>query len=277
MEPSIWTGMYGDLPLPEALRRLSDCGWRRFEIATEHLVSIETAADGDAIIAETRDCVSELGLATPQAHALLKANVAAMDTQNRERDVGRLLHHIEIAAKLSVEIVVIHPGGYDPEVPSDPDEVIPLNVVAFRRLGDAAAGHGMRIGIENLPYPGITTAREVLYLLQQIDHPAIGVNFDTSHANMCSIDSAAMARELGDTLISTHISDNDGSGDQHLTPGGGTIDWIELMKAFREIGYEGDLNLELPGERHRVAGLRLLKTRHALDVAHYLVRKASRA
>lgn len=43
------------------------------------------------------------------------------------------------------------------------------------------------------------------------------------------------------------------------------------MEAFRAIGYNEDLNLEIPGERHRILELRRLKTHFALEVAQYLV------
>lgn len=258
-------------PLHDALGTLFTCGWKRFEISTEHLVAIETAADSEPLIEQALCVMQELGLATPQAHALLQANVAAADKQDRERDIQRLLHHIEISARFSVRTVVIHPGGYNPALHPDFDDILSMNVAAFRRLGDAAAAHGMRIGIENLPYPGVATASDMLDLLQAIDHPAMGVNLDTSHANMCSLNSADMVRQLGDQLISTHISDNDGSGDQHRIPGHGSIDWLGLMESLQAIGYTGDFNLEIPGERHRIPALHLLKTRYALDVAECLI------
>lgn len=271
MIPSIWTGMYGDLPLPEALRMLSACGWKKFEISTEHLVSIEKSDNPESLIEKTQECIHQHKLSTPQAHGLLHANVAAMDKKDRERDIQRLLCHIEIAAKFSVKTIVIHPGGYNPDLQTEMDKILKLNVAAFRQLADAAAENGIRIGIENLPYPDMITANEVMNLIKEIDHPALGVNFDTSHANMCGINSAEMAHQFGDSLISTHLSDNNGSGDQHLVPGGGTIDWIGLMKALKDIGYKGDINLEIPGERQKNPELHRLKTCFALEVAEYLV------
>ena len=129
----------------------------------------------------------------------------------------------------------------------------------------------MRIGMENLACPGFATASELLDLLQLIDHPAIGITLDTSHANMCSLDIAEMVRELGPHLVATHVSDNNGSGDQHLIPGGGTINWPAVMEGFHNIDYKGVFNLEIPGERHAVPGLRRLKTRFAREVAEWLV------
>jgi sugar phosphate isomerase/epimerase len=71
--------------------------------------------------------------------------------------------------------------------------------------------------------------------------------------------------------LATHISDNDGSGDQHRTPGNGSIDWKAVMRALREAEYDGLFNLEIPGERHAALPLRALKSLHARQVAEWLV------
>jgi len=130
-----------------------------------------------------------------------------------------------------------------------------------------AGEHNVRIGIENMTQ----SAAELLELLDAIDHPAIGITLDTSHAHTTGFDVAECVRELGPHLVATHISDNDRSGDQHLTPGGGTIDWPSVMAAFRAIHYDGLFALEIPGESHPTPALHKLKLRHALGVADWLV------
>jgi sugar phosphate isomerase/epimerase len=269
MTPSIWTGMYAEVPLDEALRLLHEIGWRAFELSTEHLEAIENDPDPDGRIAEARDILAEHDLLAPQAHAYLSADVAAADHTRREADIERLARHTELAAALGVSTVVMHPGGRGDTAERQRDRE--LNTQAFRRLGDIAGEHDMMIGIENLMRPGASRPEEMLDLLEAIDHPAMGINLDTSHANVAELDIATMIRTLGDRLIGTHISDNDGSGDQHLTPGGGTIDWPPVVEALRAIGYEGTFNLEIPGERHRNLDLRRLRTRFALEVTEWLL------
>ncbi|MGE5529028.1 MAG: sugar phosphate isomerase/epimerase family protein [Patescibacteria group bacterium] len=275
--PAIWTAIYAELPLHEAFRALHAYGWRAFEISTEHLAAIETGRDLEGSIAKARDCLHGLGLEAPQAHACLEADVADPDAAARKKDIGRLLCHIGIAARLGARHVVMHPGGRKAGAEAGPDVVRRLNVEAFRRLGDYAGEHGVRIGLENMMRPGAATPAELLDLLAVIDHPALGVAFDTSHANVAALDIAACIRAYGSHLVATHISDNNGTGDQHLTPGNGTIDWPAAMAALGETGYDGLLNLEIPGERHRVPSLLELKLRHALEVARWLAGLAEEA
>jgi sugar phosphate isomerase/epimerase len=264
--------MYAELSLHEAVRTLHDQGWRAFEASTEHLVQIERSESPNVLIAQTRQCLAVLDLSMPQAHAFLRADVAAPDEDRRQQDIDRLAHHIEIASQLGVRHVVIHPGGpYVPMTRADRDRMLALNVTAFRRLGDLAGERGMRIGLENLTVRAVSAPYEVLDLVSAIDHPAIGITLDTSHANVMGLDIPTVIREFGPYLIATHISDNDGSGDQHLTPGNGSIDWPPVMHALRQVGYDGLFNLEIPGERHAVLPLRDLKSQHARRVAEWLL------
>lgn len=271
MIPSIWTSIYDDLPLHEALRALAAVGWRAFEVSTEHLVAIETAPDSDGMIGQACDCLRDLKLSVMQAHGWLGADVGHPDAARRERDIQRLIRHIGIAARLGATCVVVHPASPRGLTAEDRAGARRLNQEAFRRLGEIAGGHGVRIALENLMRPGTVTPAEILDLMSAIDCPGLGVVYDTSHANKCALDVAGCIREYGSHLIGTHISDNDRSSDQHLVPGGGTIDWPAVMKALGDIGYTGVLNLEIPGERHRVRALRDLKVRHAFGVTQWLI------
>jgi sugar phosphate isomerase/epimerase len=272
MKPAIWTAMYAELALDEALWTLHSQGWTVFEMSTEHIVRLETAQDAESEIVRALQCLEELRLSMPQAHALLQANVASGDPDHRRQDIDRLRGHIEIAARLGVQNVVIHPGGHQGAATrAERDRQTALNVEAFRRLGDVAGECGLCIGLENLMRRGASMPFELLDLLTAIDHPAVGITLDTSHANVVGLDPVVNIRELGPYLMATHISDNDGSGDQHLTPGGGNIDWLAVVHTLREVGYDGPFNLEIPGERHPVLPLRGLKSRFACQLAKWLV------
>ena len=265
--------MYAELPLVDALRTLHECGWCAFEISTEHLVAIETGRDPDALVDQAKAYMHNQGLFVPQSHALLPADVAHPDKQHRERDLKRLETHVDLSVRMGVRDVIVHPGGRHAQTQSDRASVQKLNIEAFRRLGDFAGERDARICMENMPStePGFTTPAEILELLKLIDHSAISINIDTSHLHMSNLDVAQVVRELGPYIAATHISDNDTSGDQHLIPGGGTIDWLAVMDAFRGIGYKGLFNLEIPGDRHALLGLRHLKSCFAFDVATWLV------
>ena len=277
MIPGISTTVFSELPLHAALRSLHAYGWRAFDVATEHLAAIEADANPDRPIEAAQRCLRELSLSAPQAHAHLRADVAASNATERQRHVKRLLRHTEIAARLGVRTVVIHPGGrYDDPARLKPERIRGLNVEAFRRLADHAAEREVRIGIENMGWRrDSTNLAEVFELVEAIDHPAVGVALDTSHINMVGLDVAEAVRASGRSLVATHISDNDGSGDQHRTPGYGAIDWPAAMAAFREMEYHDGFLLEIGDARHQAPALQEFKMRFALKVAEWLVALAA--
>ncbi len=272
MIPSIWTGFYAELPLPQALETLNTQGWTAFEMSTEHFVQIANAEDLTKAIEETLACLDRLAITMPQGHAYLQARVADFDAEQREKDIAILEKHLEIAARLRMEVVVMHPGGHQGYTTRDDwQRIQTLNCQAFRRLGDYAGAHNLLIGLENLKRRGAETAVDLWDLLTAIDHPALGITLDTSHANLSNLDIPAAIMELSPRLYATHISDNDGSGDQHLTPGNGKIEWVSIMVALSEVNYTGLFNLEIPGERHPILQLRALKSRYAHQVSVWLM------
>ena len=49
----------------------------------------------------------------------------------------------------------------------------------------------------------------------------------------------------GDKLKMIHISDYDGTFERHWIPGQGVIDWMSVLGALEEVGFEGAFNFEL--------------------------------
>ena len=271
--PALWTGMYVELPLAAAIRLMAGHGWRSFEVSSEHFCQLEALADAQREIAAIREACGECRASLLQGHGLLEAKVTHPDPQQRLQDILRLQRHIEIAQALGIKVMVAHPGNSGGATSrAERRNMMDLNVEAFRRLGDHAGARGLRLGLENLCHRLFASSAELLELLERINHPALGVTLDTSHANLTpGIDVVAAIRDFGPLLIATHLSDNDGSGDQHRTPGYGKIDWPAVIAALHEIDYGGVINLEIPGERHPDPDLKALKSRQALDMIRHLL------
>jgi sugar phosphate isomerase/epimerase len=264
--------MYAEMSLPQTLKTLHAHGWTAFEMSTEHFEEIANAQNATAIIDKTLTCLEQLELTMPQGHAFIHARVADFDANRREHDIAVLEKHLDIAGHLRIKVVVIHPGGnHQYTTRADCQRIKALNVEAFRRLGDYAAKHDILIGLENLRRRGAATPDEMWDLLDAIDHPAVGFTLDTSHAHLADVDIPSAIMEFSPRLFATHISDNDHSGDQHLTPGNGHIEWVSVMTALSETSYAGLFNLEIPGERHPLLQMRELKSRNALQVCQWLL------
>lgn len=281
MKPAIWTGMYETLPLHEAVQILHSQGWDYFESSYEHLVIIDKCEDKQRAIEDIARTIGELGVSIPQAHALLQANVAGTDADKREDDIRTVLRHIDISAAIGAKTVVVHPGQDISFTESAKSSLYSKNVDGFRRLAEHAGEKGLRIGIENMHdapgRPGMRAfgvyANEILELIDSIGLENVGIIIDTDHTSRQKLDPAVFIREAGKKLFGTHMSDCDGTGAvvTHRTPGAGTVEWPGVVKALKDIGYDGLFNLEIPGERHRILELRDLKSRHTCAVVNWLV------
>ncbi|MFH0965574.1 MAG: sugar phosphate isomerase/epimerase family protein [Planctomycetota bacterium] len=291
MVPSVWTALVPYEPLPEALGYLHERGWNCFEVSTEHLDWLRLSGDPAGAVELSRRTIEELSLSTPQAHGRISAELAHPDEARRRADMEIIMREFDLCAALGVRNVVLHPGideeGCTNRSCGQYRGLVQRNVESFRRLADHAGERGIRIAVENV-FDSLAvrgrrafgaTPEELLDLLGAIDRPNVGVCLDTSHANIARLDIPQVIRDFGARLIATHISDSDGSRDQHLIPGHGSrgerkIEWGAVMAAFAEIGYDGIFNLEIPGVGTSELELLDLIVRHACEVAHRLVAMA---
>ncbi len=118
-------------------------------------------------------------------------------------------------------------------------------VDALRRCAEACAKAGVKMSVE--PHPGRYLANHdgALRLLEHVDHPAMGINFDPSHTFPMGDYPNITVYRLGKHIIHLHCSDNDGVTNVHWRPGMGKIDWHAMFQALKDIGYDGTVSIEL--------------------------------
>lgn len=283
MYPGQWTSILFEYQPVEAIRKITEVGWPGIELSTEHINMIADASDPLAAADEVRETVEAVGIRMPQVHLTISLNIADLDASACEAALQVAERDVELCARMGIENGVIHPGGAQPGTLAAFAEEKRVRVDSFKRLAEYAAERHFNIAIENMADAARATTGalgqrrygavipELLELIEDIGAPNVGICLDTSHANMQGIPMAEAVRQCGDKLIATHISDNDGSGDQHRTPGYGNIDWESGIKAMREIGYEGIFNLENPGERGLPPEQMVHRIRYALEITNWLL------
>jgi D-psicose/D-tagatose/L-ribulose 3-epimerase len=88
----------------------------------------------------------------------------------------------------------------------------------------------------------LTTCADAMALCKQVDHPAVGVLYDTFHANIEEKDAVKSLESLGKYLYHVHISENDRG-----TPGSGHVPWDATFAMLRKMNYQGWLTIEAFG------------------------------
>jgi len=118
-------------------------------------------------------------------------------------------------------------------------------VEALRACAEICAAAGVKMSVE--PHPGRYLANHdgALRLLEHVNHPAMGINFDPSHTFPIGDFPNITVYRLNKHIIHLHCSDNDGVTNVHWRPGMGKIDWVAMFQALKDIGYDGTVSIEL--------------------------------
>jgi D-psicose/D-tagatose/L-ribulose 3-epimerase len=85
----------------------------------------------------------------------------------------------------------------------------------------------------------LNTAADGVALCDAVNHPSVGLLFDTFHANIEEKDVAAALRRVAPHLKHLHTCENDRG-----IPGSGHVDWPGVFQAVRDIRYDGWLMIE---------------------------------
>ena len=116
----------------------------------------------------------------------------------------------------------------------------------MRLLCDMAQGRNLRIALELQPeaiIAGIGGMRQMLARLPSVDN--LGYNFDTGHAHAFRDVLETIPSRLGSKIFGTHLCDNDGMSNLSLTPGDGTIEWVQVLRSLQSNDYHGSFDLEI--------------------------------
>jgi sugar phosphate isomerase/epimerase len=196
---------------------------------------------------EVRKLLGDFGIDVVSLHGKFgnEFDLSQTDEAARQRAVDAEVSEAEVCRALGGTLVVVHPGNAN----IGAETHSPQRVAALTRSAEQLAEAGRRCqvlyALENLQ-PGqmgddIALLRRIV---DQIDSPHLGINYDCGHANLTGDPVAAVATG-GPRIVGTHIHDNSGAADDHWVPGTGVIDMDAVCAALGREGYGGDFTLEL--------------------------------
>jgi len=154
---------------------------------------------------------------------------------------------IECTAEAGGEICIIHPCN-----PHTPEQ----NAEMFFELLPFAKECNVKIATENMfgwdrekdeaTFAACATSESFNAHLDAVDDDFLVACLDIGHAQMRGPASGAanMIRALGSRLKALHIHDNDLHHDSHQIPFSMSIDFDEVVRALKDISYDGYFTLE---------------------------------
>jgi sugar phosphate isomerase/epimerase len=228
-------------PLDVALTEIAGQGFRLADIAMypsycPHFNPLTaTPAEVDAL----QGLLDEHGMTV----ATLNATEGLLGIpEQREQALAYARASLQLAQRLGAYGVTMQ-SGVEPE-PGRWLDVARVVAPDLRTLGDYAANLGLELTLELHKSLLMATGQEAGDLMALVDHPAVGVALDPSHATYAGEDVAEIARRLGPLVKHVHLRDGRGK-DIMVVPGDGDVDFAELAVALTEIGYRRAAVIEL--------------------------------
>lgn len=277
MKLGVFTVVFGQLPLGEALDRTAALGLDAVEIGTGNYPGDAHCASADVLRREVEARGLEISALSCHGNPLHPAADVARQSHETFEETVRL------AVELGVDTVVCFSGcpGDGPTAAQPnwvtcawPPEYLEVldwqwNEQAIPYWTEQAAfarEHGVRVALE--PHPGFLVYNpETALRLREACGPEIGVNFDPSHFVWQGIDPLLAVRELRDAIF--HVHAKDVYVDRHNTARNGVLDtkhynrfadrswsfrsvgygqgekfWRDFVSALRVAGYDGVLSIE---------------------------------
>ena len=120
-----------------------------------------------------------------------------------------------------------------------------------RELSKEAEGFNVPLAFEPEPGMFIEELSQFQKLKQAVDHELFFLTLDVGHAFLTEeISVGECIRKFKNDIKNIHIEDMKMRAHRHLFFGDGEIDFDELFKALKEIGYPGLINVELSRHSH---------------------------
>ena len=240
---SIWSYYYYELTAEEAVKEFKKHGINCFELSDEHGAELLSRGNPRETGEKFREFLKNENFTVKQVHLWLSCKLVT-----DPEAVERLCRWIELYEAVGIENAVLHCDPVAEQNELTDRERYDLNIEKLKLIEEYAEGMNIRICLENLTRIA-RDADGLLYVLSRLSPERFGICLDTGHLNLCGGGQREFILKAGRHLKALHIADNEGERDQHMMPfGKGSVDFKEVVKALKEIGYEGMFNYEIPGE-----------------------------
>ncbi len=140
----------------------------------------------------------------------------------------------DLAAKSSIDLVTFH-GGFIPEDRNDPEHAKLLD--RFRIVADIFKAQDVKLGLET----GQESAQTLIDVLEDLDHPNIGVNFDPANMILYGKGEPVEALKLlSSYIVQIHVKDalpteTPGTWGREVPAGQGTVNWAAFFDVAHSI------------------------------------------
>lgn len=224
----------------ETAKKISEAGFDIMEVGAGHLLEM-SAQELD----ELKAVCGRLGLKTTANIGPPKAkDVASKDAETRKAGIQFLSDIMEKMNYIGCKKIVGVMYTYWPSDFSDLDKTAlwARGVESVRTLGLTAEKLGIEMCLEvvnRFETTVLNTCEEGIRFCKDVDVSSVKLLLDTFHMNIEEDNIPNAIRGAGKYLGQLHV----GEGNRKL-PGQGSLPWVEIGKALRDIGFNSSVVME---------------------------------
>lgn len=211
-------------------------------------------AEFTSYFSHLREVADSIGLIIGQTHSPFPTFAGDEDDGARLQMQRRA---IRATSLLGCKYMVMHPAfPKGPLSDEKREDFFRINMERYGSLIPDLQEYGVKIAIENMfsgdPETGrfcetvCSSAEEMNRYIDTLNEQAdcFVACLDLGHAMICGDKPQNMILKLGKRLKVLHVQDGDGTGDWHVVPHLGAIEWKKVMKTLRQAEYDGTFSLE---------------------------------
>jgi sugar phosphate isomerase/epimerase len=190
----------------------------------------------DAVIPSELASIAEIlasnNLKTTIHAPFMDLNPGAVDPLVWEATLHRFNQVYDVAEIIRPTIIVFHPGYDRWRFGDKRRKWLDNSIRTWEKVLVRSTKTGSIIAVENIFEEEPSTLRA---LFEEIDSPLFRHCFDTGHFNLFSrVSMEEWFAEVGGYIAETHIHDNNGTKDDHLPIGEGSIDFGKLFGLLKQ-------------------------------------------
>ena len=178
--------------------------------------------------------------------AFFEPSLCTATDADREWRIDYTKQAIDLAEATDSPAVCVASGT---ALPGNPPQKAYENLVSsLREITAYAAAKDIKVGIEFEPELLIESVEDALTLIDDVDHPSLGINLDLGHVAVLGNDPTDAIRRSAGHITGVHLEDipgGVGGTHYHTIPGEGHLDFRAIFDTFDDIGYDGFVTLEL--------------------------------
>ncbi|MEM3356749.1 MAG: sugar phosphate isomerase/epimerase family protein [Candidatus Bathyarchaeia archaeon] len=229
-----------DKPFMEMTKKIAEANVRYVEVVDDGFHTLDKRK-----VSILRDLGKSYSINYSVHAPFADINIASPSNFMLKAMLRRLKKSIVHASGLNACMWVFHPGLKTGISMFYPNMDWVQNCKTAKHLSQIASDYGVKIAIENVPEPYpflMKSVEEFAKFYGEVDED-VGLALDVGHANLNG-QIELFLKSFADKVVHMHVHDNDGTDDQHLGIGYGTINWEKFANLLKKTSFDGAVVIE---------------------------------